>query len=72
MDRREHRAMRTAYLLQGLGHILEQVKTVRDLDCRGCTLACAMRIGFRTIAGNDLEPRMSLEPLRQGSSFAIV
>ena len=72
MDRREHRAMRTAHLLQGLGHMLEQVKTVRDLDRLGCTLAGAVRRGFRPIAGHDLDPRMSREPLRQGASLAIV
>jgi hypothetical protein len=72
MDRREHRAMRTAHLLQGLGHILEQVKAVRDLGRLGGALTRAVRIGFRPIAGDDLDPRMSLEPLRQGSSLAIV
>ena len=46
MDRREHRAMRTAHLLQGLGHILEQVKTVRDLGRLGCALPCTVRVGF--------------------------
>ena len=71
MDRREHRAMRTAHLLQGLGHILEQVKAVRDLDRRGCALTGAVRIGFRAIAGNDLDPRMSLEPLGEGAGVAI-
>jgi hypothetical protein len=72
MDRREHRAMRTAHLLQGLSDILQQVKAVRDLDCLGGALTGAVRIGFRPIACNDLDSRMSLKPLRQGASFAIV
>ena len=52
--------------------MLAQVKTVRDLDGRGCTLAGAIRRGCRAIAGHDLDSRMSLEPLRQGASLAIV
>ena len=64
--------MRTAHLLQGLGHILEQMKAVRDLDRLGGALTGAVRIGFRPIASHDLDPRMSLEPLRQGASLAIV
>jgi hypothetical protein len=72
MDRREHRAMRTAHLLQGLSYILEQVKAVRDLDRLGGALTGTVRIGFRPIACNDLDSRMSLEPLRQGASLAIV
>jgi hypothetical protein len=72
MDRREHRAMRTAHLLEGLSDILQQVKAVRDLGRLGGALTGTVRIGFRPIAGNDLDPRMSLEPLRQGASLAIV
>jgi hypothetical protein len=72
MDRREHRAMRTAHLLQGLGHILEEVKAVRDLGRLGGALTRPVRIGFRPIASHDLDPRMSLEPLHQGASLAIV
>jgi hypothetical protein len=64
--------MCTAHLLQGLGHILDQVKTVRDLDRLGGALARAVRIGFRPIACNDLDSRMRLEPRRTGSSLAIV
>jgi hypothetical protein len=71
MDRREHLAMRTAHLLQGLGHILEQMKAVRDLDRLGGALTGAVRIGFRAIAGNDLHPRMDAQPLGQGAGVAI-
>ena len=71
MDRREYLAMRTAHLLQGLGHILEQVKAIRDLDRLGGALAGAVRIGFRPIAGNDLDPRMAAQPLGQGAGVAI-
>lgn len=71
MDRREYLAMRTAHLLQGLGHMLEQVKAIRDLDRLGGALAGAVRIGFRPIAGNDLDPRMDAQPLGQGAGVAI-
>jgi hypothetical protein len=71
MDRCEHRAMRTAHLLQGLGHMLEEVKAVRDLDRLGGALAGAVRIGFRPIACHDLDPRMDAQPLGQGAGVAI-
>jgi hypothetical protein len=48
------------------------VKAVRDLGRLGCALTRTVRIGFRPIASNDLDPRMSLEPLHQGASLAIV
>ena len=64
--------MRTAHLLQGLGHRLEQVQTVRDLEGRGGTWAGAIRLGVRAIAGPDLDPRMRLAPRRQGARLAIV
>ena len=52
MDRREHLAMGTAHLRQGLGHMLEQVKPVRDLDRLGGALARAVRIGRSTARGS--------------------
>jgi hypothetical protein len=72
MDRREHRAMRTAHLLQGRGHILEPVNASRDLGRLGGALTRAVRLGFRPSAGDALDSRMSLAPWRQGSSLAIV
>jgi hypothetical protein len=71
IDRREHRALRTAHLLQGLGHIVEQGKAVRDLGRLGGALTRTVRLGFRPIARHDLDPRRSLEPWHQGASLAI-
>jgi hypothetical protein len=63
--------MRTTPLLPGLGPMLPQVKAVRDLDRLGGPLAGAVRIGFRTSAGHDLDPRMPAQPLGEGAGGAI-
>ena len=62
VDRREPRAMGTAHLLQGLGHMLPQVQAVRDRGRRGGALTGAVRIGLRAIPGHDLDPRMGAQP----------
>jgi hypothetical protein len=71
MDRREHRAMRTAHLLQGLGHLLPPVQTVRDLDGLGGAWPGTVRVGVRPIAGDDLDPRMGPQPWGQSAGVAI-
>ena len=64
--------MRTAHPLQGLGYVLEEVQAVRDLGRLGGAVPRTVRIGFRPIAGNNLDPGMSLAPLQQGASLTIV
>lgn len=43
--------------------ILHQVKAIGHLRCRGSTLPRAIGIGSRAIAGENLDARVSLEPL---------
>jgi hypothetical protein len=71
IDRIEHLAMRGEDLIQGFRQVLEEVKPVGNLDGRGCPLVRAIGVRWRPITGNDLHPRMLLEPVGQGLSRAI-
>ena len=57
--------------LQRRGQVLEEVKTVRDLNGVGSSLPRALRVGAASVAGNDLYSGMLLQPLRQGLSPAV-
>jgi hypothetical protein len=51
--------------------ILHQVKAIGHLRCRGSTLPRAIGIGSRAIAGENLDARVSLEPLGSGLRFTV-
>lgn len=60
-----------ADLIQGFRQVLEEVQPVGDLDRRGCALVRAIGVRLRAITGDDLHPRMLLEPVGQGLGDAI-
>src|SRR5262249_54073489 len=63
--------MRGEHLVQGCLEILEQMKTVGYLRGRRRPLANTVRIGWRAFSGNDRDPRMLPEPLRQGRGTTL-
>jgi hypothetical protein len=63
--------MLVEHVLQGLGEIAEEMKPIRNLRRGGGSLPCPISIGGRAIAGDDLDPRMLLEPLRQRGTLAV-
>jgi hypothetical protein len=71
IDRVEYLAMAGEHLVQRSCQVLEQMKTVGDLDRRGCALVRAIGVSFRVIPRNHLHPRMLLEPLGQGLGGTI-
>ena len=56
---------------KGFCQVLEQVKAISHLGCRGGPLPRAVGISFRAIAGDDLDPRVGLKPVRQGLRLTV-
>jgi hypothetical protein len=71
IDRIENLAMAGEHLVQRFCQVLEQMKTVGDLDRRGCSLVSAIGVSFRAITRDHLHPRMLPEPLGQGLGGTI-
>ena len=63
IDRVECLAVRAEHLVQGFPEILQQMKAVCDLGGCRCPVPCALGIGGRAIARDDLDPWMLPEPL---------
>ncbi|MDR6773333.1 hypothetical protein J2Y49_004085 [Azospirillum sp. BE72] len=58
-------------LTQRIGEIVQEMPAVRDLNGGRYAPADAVGIGARTIAGNDLDAGMSLQPCGDGVGLAV-
>ena len=55
----------------GLAHVLQQVPSIGDLLGLGCGFGGRLRVGRRTIAADQLDAGMSLEPRPDGRGVAV-
>jgi hypothetical protein len=63
--------MRSEHLVQGCGQVLQEMKTVGNLEGTRSTLPRALGVGFRPIPADHLHARMLLEPVGEGLSRAL-
>src|SRR4051812_20193823 len=67
-----HRAaMPIHHTLQGFAEIVEEMPPIRDLESIGCPLPGRLGIGASTIARDDLDAFMMLQPIRNGGGLAV-
>ena len=71
IDGLEGLAMEIEDLGKGFCQVLEQVKAISHLGCRGGPLPRAVGISFRAIAGDDLDPMVGLKPVCQGLRLTV-
>ncbi len=57
--------------LDRVAQVLHEMKAVSDLHGVRCALGDRLGVGAGTVAGDDLNARMSSEPRCNGRSFAI-
>ena len=55
----------------GLAHILQQVPSIGDLSGIGCTFGGGLGVGRRTVAADQFDSGMSLEPRLDGGGVAV-